>query len=273
MLENYVLVNFIDMELKDGEGNLLKSDGKAERMAMAEDYVTRFKNGEDFDALNNEYRTFYTKLKEDAAKETQGSETPAVTEDLGDTQIQWTPVEGSDAEDDAPDTEETGIVAGEETPEETAAPDEELSSDEDTETEAPAETTVTTTAPAETEAPAETAEQPAPENEISNYPSNKQVVEKDGTYPDADVVAKAFELTVGDVAIVESKDGEHYYVVARLDLNEDENYFTSSKQSLLFEMKSDDYDALIDEWVAAQNYKENPAAVNRYDPTKLFKDS
>ena len=60
--ENYAMINYIAMELKDGSGNLLKSDGKAEMMSMAESYVERYKNGEDFDALNAEYTAYYLSL-------------------------------------------------------------------------------------------------------------------------------------------------------------------------------------------------------------------
>jgi len=43
MKDNYAYVNYIAMPLKDGAGNLLKSDGKANIKKMAEDYITRAK--------------------------------------------------------------------------------------------------------------------------------------------------------------------------------------------------------------------------------------
>lgn len=287
MLDNYVLVDYIEMELKDGAGNLLKSEGKAERMAMAEDYVKRYQAGESFESLNNEYRSYYTALKEEAEKAAAESGNTVTAESAdGEPQIEWQEVTEDTAKADAPHNEETGEIAADvETPAETsgeANADEELSADEDTQAETTAvttaETTVETTAETSATTAETTAETAADENsgtasaEISNYPSNKQVVEKDGTYPSEEVVAKAFEMNVGDISIVETKDGEHYYVLARLDLNEDESYFTASKDSLLHEMKSDDYDALIETWVSAQNYQGNAEAVNRYDPVKMFKD-
>jgi hypothetical protein len=68
LLENYARINYITMDLKDGEGNLLKSDGKSERMAMAEDYVKRAEAGEDFNTLLAEYNDYYAALQEEAAK-------------------------------------------------------------------------------------------------------------------------------------------------------------------------------------------------------------
>lgn len=68
--ENNKRINYIKMELKDGEGNLLKSDGKAEIKTMAEGYIDRIKGGEDFAAVSKEYSDYYDKLVADAAEST-----------------------------------------------------------------------------------------------------------------------------------------------------------------------------------------------------------
>lgn len=75
--ENNKRINFIEMELKDGEGNLLKSDGKAEIKEMAEGYIERLKNGEAFADVSKEYSDYYDKLVADAAESTDGDETEA----------------------------------------------------------------------------------------------------------------------------------------------------------------------------------------------------
>lgn len=68
--ENNKRINYIKMELKDGEGNLLKSEGKDEIKKMAEDYIKRIKGGEDFEAVSKEYSDYYDKLTADAAEST-----------------------------------------------------------------------------------------------------------------------------------------------------------------------------------------------------------
>jgi hypothetical protein len=65
--ENYTRIDYIPMVLKDGEGNLLKSDGKAAQMTMAEDFVKRAEAGEDFDSLLGEYNDYYAALQKEAA--------------------------------------------------------------------------------------------------------------------------------------------------------------------------------------------------------------
>lgn len=81
--ENNKRINYIKMELKDGEGNLLKSDGKAEIKTMAEDYIDRIKGGEDFAAVSKEYSDYYDKLVADAAESTddEASDDSADTEE------------------------------------------------------------------------------------------------------------------------------------------------------------------------------------------------
>jgi hypothetical protein len=62
LTDNNVRIDFIEMELKDGEGNLLKSDGKTERKAMADDYLARAKSGEEFGEILGEYTDWYNEL-------------------------------------------------------------------------------------------------------------------------------------------------------------------------------------------------------------------
>jgi len=66
--EYSAMIKFIEMPLKDGEGNLLKSDGKAEMLSMANDYIERAKAGESFDDLIDEFDAYKHKLWVDAMK-------------------------------------------------------------------------------------------------------------------------------------------------------------------------------------------------------------
>lgn len=66
--ENNARVKYIEMPLKDGEGNLLKSDGKAEIKAMAEEYIERMNTTDvTFEEISKEYNDYYTSLISAAA--------------------------------------------------------------------------------------------------------------------------------------------------------------------------------------------------------------
>lgn len=258
--ENYALINYIDVELKDGEGNLLKSDGKAERMDMLNSYIERYNNGEDFDELNAEYVTYYENLKK-AAEKTAAAEEAANAETADDTaettaEVSQSPAEAalpSDDEEVTDETSETEVPAETEASEETTAPDEAVS---ETETSA-----------------AETTAADAQTTQVGTVESNMTVIEKaDRTVPCADVANKVFdEMNKGDVQIIETADGEHYYLVVKLDILEDDEYFTTARASLLSEMKSDDFDGMVSEWTAAQTVEKNADSYKRYDPEKMFK--
>lgn len=271
--ENYALINYIDVELRDGEGNLLKSEGKAERMEMLNSYIERYKNGEDFDELNAEYVTYYDNLKkaaeEAAAKaaeeaanaETAAEETTAeVSQSPAEAPLAGEGDELTDSDEEAP--AETEAPADEETAEETTAPADEETAEE------------TETSAEETTAPAETAAVSAENQDVTvgAVNSNMTVIEKaDKTVPCAEVAEKVFDgMNKGDIEIVETADGEHYYLVLKLDILEDEEYFTTARDSLLSEMKYDEFEGIVTEWTAAQSVSKNDAAYKRYDPEKIF---
>lgn len=267
--ENYAMINYIAMELKDGSGNLLKSDGKAEMMSMAESYVERYKNGEDFDALNAEYTAYYDNLKATAAEEAANA-----AADEAETETSTAEVTPSDAEaalednaDEITDSAETAEDATEAPIEDTAEAEETADTAEET---AEADTTTTEEAAETTETSADaSAEETSDSGE--QISSNKTVIEKSGTTPDSAVVSKVFdEMQKGDIQIIESSDSETYYIVLKMDVLETDEYFLSAKDSLLYEMKSEDFDALITQWTEAQNVVKNQDAYKRYDPKKLF---
>lgn len=266
--ENYAMINYIAMELKDGSGNLLKSDGKAEMMSMAESYVERYKNGEDFDALNAEYTAYYDNLKATAAEEAANA-----AADEAETETSTAEVTPSDAEaalednaDEITDSVETAEEATEAPAEDTAEADETADTAEET-----AEADITTEEAADTTETSADASAEETTDSGEQISSNKTVIEKSGTTPDSAVVSKVFdEMQKGDIQIIESSDSETYYIVLKMDVLETDEYFLSAKDSLLYEMKSEDFDALITQWTEAQNVVKNQDAYKRYDPKKLF---
>ena len=270
--ENYAMINYIAMELKDGSGNLLKSDGKAEIMSMAESYVERYKNGEDFDALNAEYTAYYDNLKAEA-EAAAAEEAANAAADEAETETSTAEVTPSDAEaalednaDEITDSAEIAEDATEVSTEDTAEADETADTAEET-----AEADITTEEAAETTGTSADASAEETTDSGEQISSNKTVIEKSGTTPDSAVVSKVFdEMQKGDIQIIESSDSETYYIVLKMDVLETDEYFLSAKDSLLYEMKSEDFDALITQWTEAQNVVKNQDAYKRYDPKKLF---
>lgn len=187
LTDNNARINYIKMELRDGEGNLLKSDGKAEIMDMAKDYAERAENGEDFNALLKEYNDYYEGLKQAAADTAE------------------------DTAGDAAEADET-------------------------------------------------------------LPDNTTVITKGGYSPSEAVVSKVFDgsVNVGDVVIVE--EDEVYYVVTKLDLFADEEYYENNQLSARYSLKGEEFDAMIDGWVEAQTFEKNEAAYKKYKIEKFMEE-
>jgi hypothetical protein len=109
MTDNYAYVNYIAMQLKDGEGNLLKSDGKAKIKKMAEDYIERAKNGEDFNKIAAEYDEYYSNLQAEAqAKAAETSSTDSLT-------VETSPAQDEPAQDESNETSVTTEASSAET--------------------------------------------------------------------------------------------------------------------------------------------------------------
>lgn len=56
LTDNYARINCLEIQLRDSEGNLLKSEAKADMQAKAEEYLERAKGGEDFNNIIHEYQ-------------------------------------------------------------------------------------------------------------------------------------------------------------------------------------------------------------------------
>ena len=83
--DNHIRIKYIEMPLKDGEGNLLKADGKEEIEKMAKDYLNRLSKKKDeadkmkeFDFLIEEHQNYVTSLSE-AAVTTTDSDGKTIT--------------------------------------------------------------------------------------------------------------------------------------------------------------------------------------------------
>ncbi len=194
--DNFARIKYIDMPLKDGEGNLLKSEGKAEIKAMADEYIERMKNGEAFEDISAEYDEYYNGLIEAATAE-------ETTED--DTTVELDPSDAVTTEDE--EVDELVLLGS-----------------------------------------VSSADYPVP---------SASVHEK--------VVGDA--LSVGEYLIIE--EDEVYYIVYKMDLFADEEYYDYKKSDVLDTLKGEEFDATVESWTANQTVEMNEAAVKRYKVEKI----
>ena len=87
--ENNIRCEYLTMDLKDGEGNLLKSDGKKEVMKLAESYKARLEKAKkadgidgvkaEMDQIRKDYADYVASLSDDAASSDAEAETTEET--------------------------------------------------------------------------------------------------------------------------------------------------------------------------------------------------
>ena len=300
--ENNIRCQYVAVDLKDGEGNLLKSDGKADMMDMVEEYRDRVEDAMDnggvgavmteMDYIQEDYNYYVTSVSEAAAgvtgeaaatttKRTTTATTTTADEDETDEEDEETTVaedeeseETTEAEDE--ESEETTEAEDEESEETTEAEDEESEETTEAEDEEVETTTGTETTTADSETETETETVPfLNEHIISIIDPEDYEDEEDITYtPSEDVYNKLLEIGEKDYGkpfIVE--EDETYYLVVRYDIKErmteDDLWGESAVTNADYTKYDADFQADLDEWSAALTVQRNAAAYKSFDPFKF----
>lgn len=285
--ENNARVQYIQFDLKDGNGDDLDDAGKADMKKMVEDYlgeVQALKGDEDamedkMDDIQTEYNAYVTSISEEAAAETatsatdaDGNEIAATTTEAAETTAAAETTTTAAAEDSAAET----TTAGEESAETTAA--EESSSDETTTT--TGNDTAETTAEAETTESGATTTTTAPyanEKIIAKVTTDSDTKEEDVTYTPS---KKAYDFIFNDAelgvpAMVE--DDNAYYIILRRDIKErmtDDDLWTEDNiNSVIYTEYQKDFEDMRDKWCDDLNVEKNDRAIKRYDAFKIDMNS
>ncbi len=275
--KNYAYINSIKMELKDGEGNLLKSDDKAKIEKMAESYIDRAKSGENFNKLVDEYNAYYQNLVSEAQQKA-AAESSLQTDGAGAIEVQPSNAQTDSADENTNETTFTAKVLEVNDNTITVEPAEgsnELNSADkitldrlDADVAVGDNVKITYNGAIMESYPAQIAATSVEkiEEEIQDYST---VVKKDSDTPSKTVCDKLFDgsMKYGDIVLI--KEDEVYYVVSYMDVLEKEGYYDSSKKSALHELKDEEFDTLVSSWTANQTVVLNDKAYNRYDVKKF----
>lgn len=243
--DNYARIKWLTFNLKDDLGNLLTSDeDKAEIKKLAEKYLYKVKSGENIDELISEYN------ESSVSASVSASESVSLAE--------------ADNNSVADETESPsgGIYRAEEDDEETTTTieDTDSSNDEDTLESTTAETsetdeTTTTTDPYENE-------------RIIAKGTDGENGEEGNYNPSKLVNGEIFDAVYNQPFLVE--DEEIYYVIVRYDILERDDLFDQdSMDTILLQMKSKDFQAMIDDFFTDADMVVNDASYNRYSPLDI----
>lgn len=78
-----------------------------------------------------------------------------------------------------------------------------------------------------------------------------------------------FDMKKGEVKLIEAEDNAGYTIYVKLDITEDPYYLTSQTESILYILKQEDFDKLVDEKIADYQVDENTFATKRFKVKKL----
>ncbi len=277
-VENNIRSQYVRFDLTDGEGNMLKSDGKEQMKDMVEEYQARVEEAYDnggveavmteMNYVREDYNYYMTSISEEAA----GVEEPATTTP----RVTTAPAEDeTTAVEDTTETADTSVDTAdadteETTEEETTAPVQESSTEE----------TVTETVAASDESSGET----ETETETTPYSNESiiSVINKDDYEDEADITYNPSEKVYNKLLEIDEADygkpyfveeDECYYLVVRYDIRdrmtEDDLWSESAMTNAGRGLHYDDFEAMLDTWTAALNVTRNDAAYKRYDPFKF----
>lgn len=76
---------------------------------------------------------------------------------------------------------------------------------------------------------------------------------------------EVYEMKVGNTKIIESEDGTGLTLYMRLDINSDAYYLTSLTDTILYELKEEEFDDFVAGKTEKYTVEENGFAINRFD--------
>lgn len=260
-IDSNIRTQYVAFNLYDGEGNLLKSDGKEDMMDMVKEYKERVEAAYDdggveavmteMSVVQSEYNAYCTSVSNEAAGITETTTTTTSTTTT--TTTTTTTVAAT-----ATETDEDGNVRVVEDENGSAA----------------AEATTTTTAAESEETTTETVsytnEKIVSIIDTADYEEGEEIPYS----PSEKVYQKLMDITEKDYGkpyIVE--EDETYYLVVRYNIedrvNEDDLWNENQIYSVQIDLYNDDFEAMIQEWSDALTVEKNTAAYKRYDPFKF----
>lgn len=273
-IDNDARVRYIQFDLKDGNGDLLKEDGKKEMKEMVETYLDALEKlegdeealNEEMDSIQEEYNAYVTSISEEAAAATatsatdeDGNEIPATTTT---TTVTTTVAETTTTTTAVAETEEETVTRTALTEEGEADSTATTVSGEEEEAAETTETTTTTV--------------PYANEVIITKVSTKEDEETDESEINYTPSKKAYEAIFNDAKIgvpIMVEDEEAYYLMICFDIKdrmtEDDLWSQDAIESTVARKYMDTFDEDKEKMADALTVEQNDRAIRKYDPFKL----
>lgn len=109
------------------------------------------------------------------------------------------------------------------------------------------------------------------DEEIKDDDETKMLIQKGSTQPSADIVTAVFSEAEVDGDAIMVTDPLGYFLVQRYDVTEDETKFDEMRDTLLYDIKGEEFEALINKWGGEMESKlvANESSIKRYNPKNI----
>lgn len=208
---------------------------------------------------------------ESAADDTAGSAEDTEESTADSTEETAVSGEMEEAQADAPQADtESEDVAADESVAESEADESESSDGSVEESDTDDSTAEDESADTDTESTDETEEETDPyvNERVINYTDNTN---KDDEYYDEEFAATLTAVKEAEVGKVSSYENDSYYIIfVSAPISERTEYVDENKDSLLQEIKGDEFDELVKSWVEAMSIVVNDKAVKRYTVQEVY---
>lgn len=242
--DNYFRFKIIDLALKDAEGNLLLDADKEAVRYDAKELIDRYNNGESFDDLIAEIDG----VEDTSSEDTSSDDTADSTDSTDDTSADDSSTEDTSSDDTSADDSSSEDASSDDSSDESV--DDESAADEET---------------TDDSATDEDTSSEESDEEEDPYP-NELIYNKASTVYSEEFFTTLGEKENGDCFMFEAD--EVIYVVLKLDISERTDYVEDYTDSLISNMKSEEFETLIDTWVEGTSFEVNDKAVKRYRASK-----
>lgn len=250
--DNYLRYKTISISKSTSEDEETAKTENEENQALRDEYL-EMAQGLSFDEFDQVIDAYQEYQEEQSSSESDDS-----TEESSDSTESDESSESSSDSDSAESPDDTSSVADTSSEEEsdsslTESSDSASESDESSESDS------------DTDSSSEEEEDPYPNETMVNFGSYE---EEDLESDYGKLLSEIDSLEVGKATAYENDSA--YYIIIKGDVSERTDYVEDNKDSILQEMKGDEFQTKVDAWVEAISFTENEKALRRYTPEVVY---
>lgn len=250
--DNYLRYKTISITKSTAEDEETKKKENEEKLALRDEYLKKAEelSFEEFDQIIEEYDE-YKNAESDEASDSS---------DEGDENSD----SASESESTSDSSESSDVSSEEESSSDDSQAQEDTSSDESS-SEADSSESSDESEDSDSSDSEEEEEDPYPNETMVNFGSYEEE-DLDSDY--GKLLTEINGLEVGKATAYENDSA--YYIIIKGDVSERTDYKEDNIDTILQEMKGDEFQTKIDEWVKAIKFTQNEKAIKRYTPETVY---